>query len=53
MYSTIYVIWDRPDRDKIMEELRALGWEEHGLVDLVDNMKNSIRVAVMLREQRS
>jgi len=49
MYSTIYVLWDRPDKDKILEELRKLGWEDSGLVDLVDNMKKSIRVVVMLR----
>ena len=49
MYSTIYVLWNRPDRDKILEELRKLGWKDSGLVDLVDNMKKSIRVVVMLR----
>lgn len=50
MYSTIYVLWDRKDRNKILEELRELGWAEHGLVDLSDNMKKPIRVVVMLRE---
>lgn len=52
MYSTIYVLWDREDRNQILEELRKLGWEEHGLVDLVDNMKKPIRVVVMLRETK-
>jgi len=49
MESTIYVLWDREDREKIIKELRALGWESHGLVDLVDNTKKAIRVVVMLR----
>lgn len=50
MYSTIYVLWDREDRDKILGELHKLGWASHGLVDLVDNMKKPIRVVVLLRE---
>lgn len=49
MDSTIYVLWDREDRDRILKELRELGWEDHGLVNLVDNTKKSIRVVVMLR----
>lgn len=52
MYSTIYVLWDKKDRDKILEELRELGWEEHGLVDLLDSVGKPIRVVVMLRETK-
>lgn len=51
MYSTIYVIWEREDREEILTELRKLGWAEHGLVDLTDNLKKQIRVVVMLRAQ--
>lgn len=53
MYSTIYVLWDREDRDIIVAELRALGWESHGLVDLIDNTKKAIRVVVMLRTTKA
>lgn len=49
MDSAIYVLWDRPDKDEILKELRKLGWVEHGLVDLIDNTKKRIRVVVMLR----
>lgn len=49
MDSTIYVLWDREDREKIIKELRALGWESHGLVELWDSTNKALSVVVMLR----
>lgn len=52
MYSVIYVLPDKPDKDKIKTELEDLGWKAQGLVDLKDPTGKQICVELMLRETK-
>ena len=51
MEATVYVLVGRPDEDKAIAELEAIGWKVHGIVVFTTNMGIEMKVHVMLKEE--
>jgi len=49
--ATVYVLVDRPDTDKAIADLEAIGWKKHGIVTFTTSMGIEMDVYIMLKEE--
>lgn len=51
MEATVYVLVGRPDEEKAIADLEAIGWQRHGIVTFTTSMGIEMDVHVMLKEE--